>query len=104
MSGVSDSESISGSSTKSVEASPAGSPRGSRRGIKREQSGGTLSSGDEIADPEEPSPVVVDPASTSRIYIHLKYGVESAGFIHLQKISNVSCCSACDMIRTSNSV
>ncbi|XP_071835793.1 rho GTPase-activating protein 45-like isoform X3 [Apostichopus japonicus] len=99
VSGVSDSESISGSSTKSVEASPAGSPRGSRRGIKREQSGGTLSSGDEIADPEEPSPVVVDPAklidSMPNAFRNLT--ISKAAQTHvLRKLRTPSKCRECD--------
>ncbi|KAJ8039707.1 Rho GTPase-activating protein 45 [Holothuria leucospilota] len=97
--GVSDSESISGSSTKSVDASPAASPRGLRRGLKREQSGGTLSSGDEMADPEEASPVVVDPAklidSMPNAFRHLT--ISKAAQTHvLRKLRTPSKCRECD--------
>ena len=50
---ASDSDSMSGSSTKSVDASPSASPMNGHRNLNREVSTGTMSSGDELVETDD---------------------------------------------------
>ncbi|XP_022109917.1 rho GTPase-activating protein 45-like isoform X2 [Acanthaster planci] len=95
---ASDSDSMSGSSTKSVDASPSASPMNGHRNLIREASTGTMSSGDELAETDDSRPVpagtkLIEPVPSS--FRNLSF--TKAAQTHLiRKLRTPSKCRECD--------